>query len=357
MHRRRPKNPARYWFTPTPVGNAPPRGRSHQSPTVHPHACGECSVDAVKPCPQVGSPPRLWGMRAAGLDKTRAAPVHPHACGECFPLNPPFSWEHGSPPRLWGMRYWRLAAAQRTRFTPTPVGNAASPACTVPPVTVHPHACGECRRFGDRVSLRGGSPPRLWGMRKQFSLNGPRRRFTPTPVGNAAPSRPSSHPASVHPHACGECNACHAVKVSRYGSPPRLWGMRHSASAVCQQQRFTPTPVGNAVDVPLVMSPRTVHPHACGECDRLACTERRAAGSPPRLWGMPQLRAPSPPMPRFTPTPVGNAGVAVNGFRCDRFTPTPVGNASAPPGFQRPSAGSPPRLWGMLLSQLRLQRL
>ncbi len=196
----------------------------------------------------------------------RRCAVHPHACGECVPAAGVKVTSSGSPPRLWGMRVALRILYQPLRFTPTPVGNAPFHASGSLSTSVHPHACGECGESHDSDSVTGGSPPRLWGMLPAPRAAHISIRFTPTPVGNAtwSPSHPPN--PSVHPHACGECALHFFAGLLHRGSPPRLWGMLHPKRREARCDRFTPTPVGNAAPGRLPGRCRSVHPHACGEC-------------------------------------------------------------------------------------------
>ncbi len=234
--------------------------------SVHPHACGECVGNTTSSRSIAGSPPRLWGMRLAAaqiLHPPRFTPtpvgnapargwlaalaaVHPHACGECRQMRLQQVRRCGSPPRLWGMPPDQPAAPRSSRFTPTPVGNAGAPSCVW------------------RVPI--GSPPRLWGMLDGSKVRFNPLRFTPTPVGNAWCISFLLLFLSVHPHACGECKVGMAPVQRDGGSPPRLWGMRGGVGGRLRNGRFTPTPVGNAPPPTHPASPSAVHPHACGEC-------------------------------------------------------------------------------------------
>ena len=184
-----------------------------------------------------------------GIQETRNA-VHPHACGE-YLLN-------------------RSPRSAQSRFTPTRVGNtmpARRLRCYCP---VHPHACGE---YG--VALFGvlapyGSPPRVWGIHFRAALDEFSRRFTPTRVGNTIDA---------------------AGIVSPFiGSPPRVWGIHFASPRMLFEIRFTPTRVGNTTVRVRTWRRFTVHPHACGEY--ICCYPRfmQAAGSPPRVWGIPFSR-------------------------------------------------------------------
>ncbi len=233
-------------FTPTRVGNALPHKPPARSAPVHPHACGECSLLSFFPWGMSGSPPRVWGMRPSRMrpsSDSRFTPtrvgnapcrrgirapesVHPHACGECVMAPLKSLFDGGSPPRVWGMHALPLPGYRRSRFTPTRVGNAIIIGGFYHAITVHPHACGECRRWRRTRRCKCGSPPRVWGMRLSLAHRTRPRRFTPTRVGNATKARPVHGPSSVHPHACGECLDAIERMLAQGGSPPRVWGMR-----------------------------------------------------------------------------------------------------------------------------------
>ena len=131
-------------YTPTPVGKTANTTASRQS--------------------LIGTPPRLWGKRIMATCACRSCAVHPHACGENAVIglviggysrytptpvgktlvnSEGTALLNGTPPRLWGKR-----AARRGKFDMR---------------LVHPHACGENRvRVGGEVEP-AGTPPRLWG--------------------------------------------------------------------------------------------------------------------------------------------------------------------------------------------------
>ena len=49
---------------------------------VHPHMCGEYGVTSVTSSGCAGSPPHVWGVRAASAAFLSLSAVHPHMCGE-----------------------------------------------------------------------------------------------------------------------------------------------------------------------------------------------------------------------------------------------------------------------------------
>ncbi len=175
----------------------------------------------------------------------------------------------GSPPRVWGRR-----SAINARYVL---------------VTVHPHACGDDAIDLAELFRRIGSPPRVWG-RRQFDLDaGPGRRFTPTRVGTTdlwsphlsrpfrfTPTRvgttrrsiPWRVSRSVHPHACGDDNKINIFIAPLPGSPPRVWGRRILFAVIMLARRFTPTRVGTTGRRHPKNPLWPVHPHACGDDSR-----------------------------------------------------------------------------------------
>ena len=171
-------------FIPTRVGNAKGKQLGDANSPVHPHACGECGAGNNKNEMEDGSSPRVWGMHLSGLPagaigrfiptrvgnartpRPTSTPtsVHPHACGECSVNSRAASVLAGSSPRVWGMQAFGVRVNAGCRFIPTRVGNAFTPAKLVHKIPVHPHACGECTCSGGRTRSPSGSSPRVWGM-------------------------------------------------------------------------------------------------------------------------------------------------------------------------------------------------
>ena len=382
---------------PTPVGNAAFRRAAAAATPVHPHACGERPLGNARLQQAHGSPPRLWGTRHAAERDTRprrftptpvgnaptspacrsAATVHPHACGERAGAAGQLVAPGGSPPRLWGTPEIRTIIRARSRFTPTPVGNARSTSGPTAAAPVHPHACGERHPTTPVPLLAAGSPPRLWGTRISGERPPRLQRFTPTPVGNAGPDDHRASNGPVHPHACGERAAGETGSSTFTGSPPRLWGTPAVARVIQNESRFTPTPVGNTKlfrrrtarwrftptpvgntrAVSRVRRSSTVHPHACGEHAERAADHFAMGGSPPRLWGTPSVKVSPRLRVRFTPTPVGNTRSAGPPWRRRAVHPHACGEHTTRSTLRSRSPGSPPRLWGTLPSKAQLDAL
>ena len=394
-------------FIPTPVGNARPARPGTGRCAVHPHARGERSRSAVqiRGCP--GSSPRPWGTpgpcRPAGstvrfiptpvgnagqaVGDSGTNPVHPHARGERQFSQRPVSPIIGSSPRPWGTPAQRQAVQRLVRFIPTPVGNAPGSLSRDRRQPVHPHARGE--RVGAETRPRNvaGSSPRPWGTRRSGRPVDSMHRFIPTPVGNASRSSPTSAPSPVHPHARGErrrtCLTIGAVSGSsprpwgtppaavmvgmvfpvhphargeraladeqdkaRLGSSPRPWGTRRGRKRRGHEQRFIPTPVGNAPRRSQRPCRRPVHPHARGERELRKAPGSGVDGSSPRPWGTLVRESDADSLLRFIPTPVGNAPHCATSLAAATVHPHARGERALRLGDGLPHGGSSPRPWG-----------
>ncbi len=193
---------------------------------------------------------------------------------------------YGSPPRVWGILPNIAQRIDNLRFTPTCVGNTRLMVCRSTPAAVHPHVCGEYSADGMPFHASRGSPPRVWGIHWPTSVDCRPARFTPTCVGNTMAVRSMSRRTPVHPHVCGEYRVAARMAVSRCGSPPRVWGIPHVPADLRPIPRFTPTCVGNTCHHHRQCRPRPVHPHVCGEYGSHFGSHFGSHGSPPRVWGI-----------------------------------------------------------------------
>ena len=186
--------------------------------------------------------------------------------------------------------------------------------------------CGEYSAKNLGAVARIGSPPRVWGILLPIPVLDIRLRITPTCVGNT-PSRFARWPVvEDHPHVCGEYTACASATTRAIGSPPRVWGiqgkyglakpaagspprvwgiqiLRGNVFAII---RITPTCVGNTKMADENAVEFMDHPHVCGEYPDYLFRPHDSRGSPPRVWGILLSRVRKRTMIRITPTCVGN---------------------------------------------------
>ena len=171
----------------------------------------------------------------------------------------------GSSPRMWGIHLRNKEKINRRRFIPTHVGNTPAEQGEDQSAPVHPHACGEYHCDQDGPGTGIGSSPRMWGIREALCPRPFLLRFIPTHVGNTIRAVLPASIASVHPHACGEYGVIPDRVAHHFGSSPRMWGIRSRLPPHPGSPRFIPTHVGNTDRRARSSSPRSVHPHACGE--------------------------------------------------------------------------------------------
>ena len=187
------------------------------------------------------------------------------------------------------------------------MGNSNVPLRINSKVTVHPHACGELAPNRRDAGSDTGSSPRMWGTLDLMRYARQMCRFIPTHVGNSRVNLLKKMLVTVHPHACGELERMMKKLSICVGSSPRMWGTQVCRAAHRGRQRFIPTHVGNSPTGTGPLPRRPVHPHACGELGVARHPAVELLGSSPRMWGTPRNRSGRSLRSRFIPTHVGNS--------------------------------------------------
>ena len=222
-------------------------------------------LSPVRMKPGTGSSPRPWGTRSLRELMLYAKRFIPTPVGNAARRSRFMAVQTGSSPRPWGTLVQQHGRFHVARFIPTPVGNATRATAGGAAASVHPHARGERAGPLDITSGKVGSSPRPWGTHAGNCAPEIPSRFIPTPVGNASsPARPTTE-RPVHPHARGERSCAFAQVDELPGSSPRPWGTPPPGLVVRQDERFIPTPVGNAAPGGPGQTTASVHPHARGE--------------------------------------------------------------------------------------------
>ncbi len=171
--------------------------------------------------------------------------------------------------------------------------------------SVHPHACGENKKYVLDKRPYCGTPPRVWGKRLTDIAGQGDHRYTPTRVGKTLSLWSHRRSPSVHPHACGENAALPAGHKVPCGTPPRVWGKQRDRVPAERDDRYTPTRVGKTRCAPGAWPGRPVHPHACGENPGHLLGIVGGVGTPPRVWGKRLAHHRHAIGLRYTPTRVG----------------------------------------------------
>ena len=193
----------------------------------------------------LGSSPRVWGILAAELFVSPDLRFIPTRVGNTPVREQGHEVDGGLSPRVWGIRRRHSGLRNRARFIPTRVGNTCWRRGGRDGLAVHPHACGEYAMAVDASMPEAGSSPRVWGILTLHPVGRITARFIPTRVGNTSCSAATAERVSVHPHACGEYRLRRMQVAAKFGSSPRVWGIRPAHVAGAHQVRFIPTRVGN----------------------------------------------------------------------------------------------------------------
>ena len=106
--------------------------------------------------------------------------------------------------------------------------------------------CGESHDHAQVLRHQLGSPPHVWGKRAIHIDKMDLYRITPTCVGKAYLIRQFLLIIQDHPHMCGESGNVPRQSSHKLGSPPHVWGKPNLAKTILQQLRITPTCVGKA---------------------------------------------------------------------------------------------------------------
>ena len=101
-----------------------------------------------------------------------------------------------------------------------------------------------------------------------------------------------------------------------------------------------------------IPSRAAVHPHACGGYSSASVNARRDFGSPPRMWGICALRLALSIYYGSPPRMWGICMCPCCSLPVPRFTPTHVGDMVCPHISALLRCGSPPRMWGIFTTML-----
>ena len=107
--------------------------------------------------------PAPAGNIKVAADALRLNPVHPRACGEHSICAVKVGIDFGSSPRLRGTSRNAKDHLTGYRFIPAPAGNMGVSLAASSSKTVHPRACGEHKRPSTARHSLPGSSPRLRG--------------------------------------------------------------------------------------------------------------------------------------------------------------------------------------------------
>ena len=188
----------------------------------------------------------------------------------------------------------------------------------------------------------------MWGKPRGYSSAPSRKRFTPTGVGKTLLASNPENDLQVHPHRCGENSLSDLFSHFHEGSPPQVWGKLCARQPALNSRRFTPTGVGKTRSSSMYADNSRVHPHRCGENARHIAKQSFPYGSPPQVWGKLVSHSSRASSARFTPTGVGKTVSALADGRAAEVHPHRCGENMRNAEARNSIGGSPPQVWGKL---------
>ena len=110
---------------------------------------------------------------------------------------------------------------------------------------------------------------------------------------------------SGHPHACGENEPKTPNSLRDAGTSPRVWGEPNLRAGWQTVRRDIPTRVGRTSSFSRTSFSSSGHPHACGENQEIDESSLFDAGTSPRVWGERARAVVVEKLDRDIPTRVG----------------------------------------------------
>ena len=153
-------------FIPADAGNTPKNAATPGKTSVHPRGCGEYDRSSALKVLDVGSSPRMRGIRIPVHHKHRRQLVHPRGCGEYIGGHMRVTFYDGSSPRMRGILTQQGQAHCVDRFIPADAGNT--------------------KAEGVMPGVPDGSSPRMRGIRLNTIYPFGYNRFIPADAGNTA---------------------------------------------------------------------------------------------------------------------------------------------------------------------------
>ena len=171
--------------------------------------------------------------------------------------------------------------------------------------------------------------------------------ITPTYMGNTTTDHILSNFCLDHPHIHGEYSPINVCSASVAGSPPHTWGIQHQSRLLVQEDRITPTYMGNTERNVFKQCLFTDHPHIHGEYEQSFKRTERGLGSPPHTWGIPMVNHGATARVGITPTYMGNTRVRVKRIGVAKDHPHIHGEYGKRIRYLAKQSGSPPHTWGI----------
>ena len=230
---------------------------------------------------------------------------HPRGCGEHPGSTGMRSEASGSSPRMRGAQAFGPDDRARRGIIPADAGSTSTVQSEAIPSEDHPRGCGEhlirsrqvFSRLGSSPRMRGalpaisgavssiGSSPRMRGAlryRPQARYSG---RIIPADVGSTHSCSAIHQCRKDHPRGCGEHTGVRGIRLTMYGSSPRMRGAPTAKATLWDWRRIIPADAGSTVALSEAVDEEEDHPRGCGEHSSLRLLVEQETGSSPRMRG------------------------------------------------------------------------
>ena len=145
--------------------------------------------------------------------------------------------------------------------------------------------CGENTWNLQSITSVPGSPPRVRGKQKCFTMQKKYARITPACAGKTIQAHITFIDYKDHPRVCGENEMRFSCYLPQEGSPPRVRGKQMCKRNLRQANRITPACAGKTCSYFLKIKESRDHPRVCGENKLSSIAAQYFLGSPPRVRG------------------------------------------------------------------------
>ena len=313
-----------------------------------------------------GSPPRVRGGKAGSAEHQRCVGItpacagkscvctmrmmsskdHPRVCGEKSGHDGRRDPEAGSPPRVRGKDAAGIEPNVAVGITPACAGKSPFQRLRLHFLRDHPRACREKPKLTSSPGSIMGSPPRVRGKAVGHRDRHIRPGITPACAGKRSYARARSTHSQDHPRVCGEKRSVLMPKFSDRGLPPRVRGKEHHLPPCHAVLGITPACAGKSSTGPRRCPAAPDHPRVCGEKSSFTDTPSRAMGSPPRVRGKGDLLPHDNSGRRITPACAGKSCCVPRRSPRSGDHPRVCGEKAYADLFRLIFQGSPPRVRG-----------
>ena len=171
---------------------------------------------------------------------------HPRVCGEKSYQDSQHGCQSGSPPRMRGKDANGLNMLSNLGITPAYAGKRPSRLRRDHERRDHPRVCGEKCKSTRQNRAKQGSPPRMRGKESSRDILQQAVGITPAYAGKSVILASCAACSWDHPRVCGEKLRGRIPRLPSEGSPPRMRGKGSIAFLCLFCLRITPAYAGKS---------------------------------------------------------------------------------------------------------------